>query len=141
MRALSRESTAIYGTTTSGGTHSHGTVFRITTSGILSTIYNFCATPNCEDGEYPSALVLAGDGNFYGAASGGGLYGAGLIFKMPAGGKPNPVYNFCSETNCPDGYAPQGSLIQGTDGNFWGQRTKAAPIAPARCSSSVRVAR
>ena len=110
----------LYGTTTAGGTHGHGTVFRITTSGTLSTIYNFCAMPNCEDGEYPSTLLLAGDGNFYGAASGGGLYGAGLIFKMPAGGKPTPIYNFCSETNCPDGYAPQGPLIQGTDGNFWG---------------------
>ncbi len=98
----------LYGTTTIGGTHGWGTVFRVTTSGTLSTIYNFCALPNCQDGASPSTLLLGADGNFYGAA-GGGLYGGGLIFKMPAGGKPTPIYNFCSQTNCADGSGPQGA--------------------------------
>ena len=30
------------------------------------------------------------------------------------------LYNFCSQMSCPDGDVPQGTLIQGTDGDFYG---------------------
>src|ERR1039457_1285697 len=57
----------LYGTTTSGGANNSGTVFKITTSGTLTTLYSFCSQTNCTDGDAPSAgLVQAANGDLYG---------------------------------------------------------------------------
>ena len=32
----------------------------------------------------------------------------------------NSLYSFCSQANCPDGSGPNGWLVQGFDGNFYG---------------------
>jgi uncharacterized repeat protein (TIGR03803 family) len=59
---------SFYGTTFSGGANDDGgTVFKITSGGTLTTLYNFCAESGCSDGQDPYAgLVQASDGNFYG---------------------------------------------------------------------------
>ena len=61
-----------YGTTSSGGTGNFGTVFRITPSGVLTTIHSFTNTPG--ESAFPSylGLVQGSDGNFYGTTLGGG---------------------------------------------------------------------
>jgi uncharacterized repeat protein (TIGR03803 family) len=52
-----------YGTTYAGGSYDYGTVFKITPSGMLTTLYSFDTT----NGEAPIAgLVQATNGNFYG---------------------------------------------------------------------------
>ena len=60
-----------YGTTIEGGTNGHGTAFRITPSGTLTTIYNFCAQRNCADGSGVFGLIQGADGNLYGATGAG----------------------------------------------------------------------
>ena len=51
----------------------HGTVFAITPSGSLTTLYSFCSQANCADGAYPYAgLIQATDGNLYGVTKQGG---------------------------------------------------------------------
>src|SRR2546425_333400 len=63
-----------YGTTSQGGTNIYctdgcGTVFRISPSGSLTTLYSF----NSGDGKSPYAgLVQGSDGNFYGTTYEGG---------------------------------------------------------------------
>ena len=116
-----------YGTTVHGGKygcggcHGAGTVFKITADGKLTTVYNFCAQTNCDDGAYPfGALIQGTDGNFYGTADQGGTTSAGTVFKLTPGGKLTVLYTFCSLTGCTDGINPYGSLVQGTDGNFYG---------------------
>src|ERR1035438_7866907 len=42
----------LYGTTSFGGAYNYGTVFKITPSGTLTTLYNFCAKTGCTDGKY-----------------------------------------------------------------------------------------
>lgn len=61
-----------YGTTSAGGASSNaGTVFKITTEGLLTTLYSFCAQAGCNDREEPVAgLVQAADGNLYGTTYG-----------------------------------------------------------------------
>jgi uncharacterized repeat protein (TIGR03803 family) len=57
----------LYGTTEGGGANGEGTVFKVTPTGTLTTLYSFCAKTNCTDGSVPfGGLVLGTDGNFYG---------------------------------------------------------------------------
>lgn len=102
-----------------------GTVFKISPSGKLTTLYTFCSEGDCGDGINPqAALIQAADGNFYGTATGGGAYvcegddeyvGCGTIFKITAAGVFTPLQRF-DGTN---GYSPSG-LIQATDLNLYG---------------------
>src|ERR1019366_6378518 len=46
----------LYGTTYEGGANVlNGTVFKITTSGTLTTLHNFCSLSGCTDGASPYA--------------------------------------------------------------------------------------
>jgi uncharacterized repeat protein (TIGR03803 family) len=113
-----------YGTTFHGGksgTLSAGTVFRITPSGTLTTLYSFCTKTDCRDGGGPyGALVQASNGDFYGTTVAGGAYNYGTVFKITPAGALTTLYSFCSQNGCADGFNPQAALIQATDGNFYG---------------------
>ena len=47
-----------FGTTSSGGANGGGTVFKITPSGTLTTLYSFCSQTNCADGGAPDAVLV-----------------------------------------------------------------------------------
>jgi uncharacterized repeat protein (TIGR03803 family) len=112
---------SLYGTTLAGGTQGHGTVFRITKGGALTTLYSFCSQSGCADGEFPqTGLLQASNGNLYGETILGGAYGSGTIFELTLSGALTTLYSACSQSNCPDGnylYAP---LVQAKDGNLYG---------------------
>jgi uncharacterized repeat protein (TIGR03803 family) len=92
-----------YGTTAYGGVDlvcpfglniGCGTVFKITPSGKLTTLYAFCAGGSpCVDGMQPYApLVQDTDGNFYGSTAVGGInrncnggQGCGTVFTVSTG--------------------------------------------------------
>lgn len=184
-----------YGTASFGGANNStdcenngcGTIFKMSPGGTITTLYSFCSLANCADGFFPSGLLLASDGNLYGATgyggaegdcSFGGLPGCGTIFRITPGGtfttlhtftgkdgaSPGAltqaadgtlygttrfgglnhnspgctsgcgtafrinlsgstfarIYNFCSLADCADGQDPGVSLLQGSDGNFYG---------------------
>jgi uncharacterized repeat protein (TIGR03803 family) len=74
-----------YGTTWSGGAYTndtgvgYGTVFEVTTNGMLTTLVSFDST----NGAFPEAgLVQGRDGNFYGTTSQGGTNGYGTVFRL-----------------------------------------------------------
>ena len=113
-----------YGTTCYGGVtnstfpYGMGTVFKVTTNGVLTTLVSF----NNTNGMAPqAALTLGNDGNFYGAAWAGGNtnlnngYGDGTVFKVTTNGTLTTLVSF-SNTN---GAAPN-ALTLGGDGNFYG---------------------
>ncbi len=117
-----------YGTTEYGGSNDAGTVFKITSTGALTTLYSFCSQPNCTDGAGPLAtLVQAADGDFYGTTNAGGVSGncqpyssCGTIFKITPSGTLTTLYSFCPLNGCPDGATPLAGLIQASDGNLYG---------------------
>jgi uncharacterized repeat protein (TIGR03803 family) len=119
-----------YGTASNGGGafNNPGTIFEITAAGKLTVLYRFCTQANCKDGANPFAgLVQGTDGNFFGVATFGGTsgdctyqYGCGTIFKVNPAGDLTTLYNFCSQSNCRDGWIPNQTLLQGTDGSFYG---------------------
>ena len=73
-----------------------GTVFKITPSGTLTTLYSFCSQSNCTDGASP---VLRWSRRPTGTSTGrlSGTYGVGTIFKITLGGKLTTLYTFCSQ--------------------------------------------
>jgi uncharacterized repeat protein (TIGR03803 family) len=109
----------LYGTTQAGGgVNDSGTVFKITPSGTLTTLYSFCSQGGvCIDGAYPSAVLLqATDGRFYGTTAQGGSNGLGTVFKISAGGTLTTLHSF----NGTDGDFPATALVQATNGKFYG---------------------
>jgi uncharacterized repeat protein (TIGR03803 family) len=107
----------LYGTTAVDGANGHGTVFKITPAGTLTTIYSFCALTNCTDGTYPYAgLAQDSKGNFYGTTSAGGANGDGTVFEITAAGALTTLHSFDST----DGATPYAGLLLASDGNFYG---------------------
>jgi uncharacterized protein (TIGR03437 family) len=86
----------LYGTTEYGGINGgDGTIFQITTSGTLKTIYTFTGS----EGEYPTDLIQGGDGSLYGIATGGGSKLFGSIFKLALGSSTTTPPSFTGVTN------------------------------------------
>jgi len=105
-----------YGTTSSGGASSVGTVFKITPAGVETALHSFAG--GTSDGGQPiAALIQGGDGNFYGTTSSGSANNTGTVFKITPAGVETVLHSFASGT---DGFGPLAALIQGSDGNFYG---------------------
>lgn len=95
------------------------------TAQTYKAVHYFCATTNssgyCLDGQYSiSAPIVGHNGDLYGMTNQGGANDLGTIFKMTPAGKLTTLYNFCSLTNCLDGYYPHGSLLLAKNGKFYG---------------------
>lgn len=112
-----------YGTTESGGASTNGTIFMVTTNGILTTLVNFNGT----NGANPlAALTLGPDGNFYGTTEYGGntigktnlngRLGGGTVFQVTTNGTLTTLVNF----NGTNGASPHAGLTWGLDGNLYG---------------------
>ncbi len=103
-----------YGTTSYGGANGLGSVFKVTPTGTLTTLYSFRGV----DGSFPQAhdLVQGVDGNLYGTTSRGGPGDDGTVFKITPEGILATLHSF----NGVDGSFPNANLVQGTDGNFYG---------------------
>ena len=104
-----------YGTTAKDGASGNGTIYRLTPKGVYTVLYTFQGSP---DGQNPqNNLYFASDGNLYGTTARGGANGAGTIFRISPAGVFTLLYTFTGGT---DGNFPQSSLIEGSDGNFYG---------------------
>jgi len=104
-----------YGTT-GAGTGNAGTVYKFTRSGTFSTIFSF-NSDNSQGTQLSAPLLQASDGNLYGVANIGGAANCGTIFKVSRSGVLLSEYSFPCDAG---GYAPVGSLIEASDGNFYG---------------------
>jgi uncharacterized repeat protein (TIGR03803 family) len=109
----------LYGTTQYGGAYTNlygngdGTVFRITTNGVLTSLYSFTG----ESGSpAPSGLVQGSDSVFYGTTFMGGANNAGTVFKISTDGALSILYSFTGRN---DGSNPS-RLAWGSDGNLYG---------------------
>jgi uncharacterized repeat protein (TIGR03803 family) len=120
----------MYGTTVFGGStacsggaqwQGCGTVFKIDAAGNFMSMHSFSGP----DGAYPTAIMQASDGYFYGTTEGGGgasctgQYGpgCGTVFRMDSAGNVTVLYSFTGQS---DGSLPASGVVQGTDGNLYG---------------------
>jgi uncharacterized repeat protein (TIGR03803 family) len=109
----------LYGTTTSGGINSAGTVFKVNPDGTGYTLLH-AFTTNGVDGQQPEAgLVLGQDGMLYGTTAGGGSNQLGTVFKLaPDGSSYAVIHTFGGYPN--DGDSPEAKLLVGADGALYG---------------------
>jgi uncharacterized repeat protein (TIGR03803 family) len=96
-----------YGTTRLGGESGHGTVYRITPDGILTTLVSFADEP-------PGPLIRGNDGNFYGTTGWSG--GSSSIFRVTPAGTLTKLISFPQQTNPVDHHL----FFQGTGGALYG---------------------
>ncbi len=112
-----------YGATYGGGSSlSYGTLFKITPSGTLTTLYEFDFTHGAQPYSGP---VQGTDGNFYGTTYSGGAYGVGTVYKITPQGDLTVLHSFGEFSGDPS--FPVTSLVQGTDGNFYGATPYGGP--------------
>src|SRR5262249_39586564 len=70
----------LYGTSPQGGTFGNGTIFKISTGGIYTKLYDFTGGT---DGKIPlSGLTQTPDGSIYGTTNQGGAADLGTVFKL-----------------------------------------------------------
>jgi uncharacterized repeat protein (TIGR03803 family) len=103
----------LYGTSWYGGASNYGTVFKLTTAGVLTTLHSFTSG---DDGDGPECrLLLASDGNFYGTTAGDSSQLT--VFKVTAAGE----YSVLDSSI--DGTEARAGLIQGGNGLLYGAAT------------------
>jgi uncharacterized repeat protein (TIGR03803 family) len=112
-----------YGITSLGGkgsgTNGYGTVFKITPSGSLTTLYSFSGEA---DGATPvTGLTVGSDNNLYGVTyfggTGSGMNGNGTIFRITPAGSFTSLYAFNGNA---DGAWPDSPLCVGPNGSLFG---------------------
>ena len=74
---------AFYGTTTYGGAHARGVIYRLSPDGVFSVLHDINATT---DGWDAYRLIAAPDGKLYGVMSDGGALGGGTVFRIGTDG-------------------------------------------------------
>jgi uncharacterized repeat protein (TIGR03803 family) len=112
----------LYGTTLLGGSNNLGTIFRVTTNGVLVWSFSFNGT----NGYGGVRIMAASDGNLYGiTAYGGNGYdgtedysGFGTIFRITPSGSFTSLVQFDGTNDANDGNIA--TIVQGTDGNLYG---------------------
>jgi len=122
---------SFYGVTQEGGQFTNcpntgcGTVFSLSTSGSLATIYEF------SEGYADTILSQGSDGSLYGT-----MPVTDSAFKITPSGSLTNLYNFCShfvDGGCTDGYGPN-PLWPGSDGNFYGTTSTGGVASGALCA-------
>lgn len=111
----------IYGTTNGGGARGDGTVYEMTKSGNSWTekpIWNFSG--GLDGGMPEGGVILDGNGNLFGTAEIGGVYGYGVVFELSyINGKwvETRLHDFQGSS---DGGGPWAGLLLDGFGNLYG---------------------
>ena len=112
----------LYGTTSQGGTHAKGTVYKLTPNGsggwTTSILHSFGSGT---DGVNPfSGLTMDGQGNLYGTTFNGGSANFGTVFKLTpnGGGWSETILHSLAAGS--DASHPYGPLFLDSQGNLYG---------------------
>lgn len=98
----------------------NGNFYAITGGGLLvmTPTGNVSIVPITGGISAGSVLVEGNDGNFYGTTPDGGTANEGTVFKITPKGVWTRLHSFTGIN--PEGSEPNGRLIKGNDGNFYG---------------------
>ena len=114
----------LYGVSKQNGSANNGTIFKISTNGAFSSLYQFVQVNNTGyvNGSMPNGgMVVGADGNLWGTTYWGGSGGTnpfGTVFKVTLGGALTRVQSF--DLFSLNGCTPAAGLLLASDGNFYG---------------------
>jgi len=102
----------LYGTTAYGGNDSSGVLYRLSSQGVETVLYNF----TFQSGSTPtSGVIRDADGNLYGTtADGGNSYG--VVYKLDTAGVETVLCSF----DLSNGGMPLAGVIRDSAGNLYG---------------------
>jgi uncharacterized repeat protein (TIGR03803 family) len=72
----------LYGTTMSGGSFSHGTLYKVSLSGAETIVYNFGSAGDGDGAAPYGTVVLDSKANIYGTTSAGGAHNLGTVYRI-----------------------------------------------------------
>jgi len=99
MLAVPTVGSTLYGVTRSGGANGLGTIYKITTAGVLSDLVDFTGTAGTRPGANPAGgLYLHSDGKYYGTTEFGGTNGFGTLFSLTTGNTFASLHSFDDPT-------------------------------------------
>ncbi len=115
----------LYGTTRSGGVNNSGMVFRLSLAGTFTNIHSFDGYQgsfgtNNDGGGSLAGLLAASDGILYGVNSLGGSFGSGTLFQITQSGTFTKLHDFGDPSSFGSGPSPFATLMQHTNGTFYG---------------------
>ena len=112
-----------YGTTSSCGTHTLGTVWEVKKNGQERLLHSFAG--GTADGEYPLAgVVKDATGDLYGNTETGGASDVGTVYRISNTGKFTLLHSFDGT----DGKYPYGSFAQNSKGTIFGSTQNGGTI-------------
>lgn len=113
-----------YGTTAAGGVSIHadqGTVYEMTPTGSITSLYSFCLQTDCPDGKTPIGIALGSDGNFYGTTELANASYKGTIYEVTPAGQLTTLHSFTpTNGNFINGSSPTGPMLLHTNGTLYG---------------------
>jgi uncharacterized repeat protein (TIGR03803 family) len=111
---LNRATGEFYGSTSAGGAHQGGVLFKLDAEGTESVLHDFNPAA---DGNFPRGRLIRDKlGNFYGIASSLGGDNDGIIYRLAADGSFTVLHTFIGS----DGEDPAARLKRDKAGNLYG---------------------
>ena len=101
----------LYGTTYNGGAGDYGTIYKVSTAGVFSTVAEFTGDSGAFAGAVPNDLILHPDGSFYGTTQAGGTNSLGTVFKLSSTGTLTTLAHFSGTSGVYRGMSPSGRLV------------------------------
>lgn len=106
----------LYGTTTQGGAHGGGIVFKMTPDGTETVLHSFQCCFG--DGQNPAAgVIMDKAGNLFGTLKTGGAFNVGSVFKLAPDKRLTVLYSFPGGRQ---GQYPSSGVVMDAQGNLFG---------------------
>ncbi len=100
-----------YGSTQGGGTSEMGTIFKLSTTGVLTTLVHLTGTTGTSKGMAPTGRLFADGPVLYGTTQSGGASDLGTVFKVATNGTSwVPLVEFTGTTGGRLGSGPLGGV-------------------------------